>query len=68
MRTYKIELRVDFDSEEKYEIVLQAAREMARNLLSTSMLLKDKRDPQISLESGDMFERNTDLEILTPGE
>lgn len=65
MRTYTIELRADFQDDEKHDILLQAAREMARQLLATALMLKDKREPQISFSSGDMFERNKDLEILT---
>jgi hypothetical protein len=66
MRTYVIELRVDFQTDDKYDITTEAAREMARQLLATAMMLKDKRDPQISFSSGDMFEANKDLEIITP--
>lgn len=64
MRTYTIELRVDFTDEEKYDTMLEMARTQAREFLSMAMLLKDKREPQISLECGDMFERNKDLTIL----
>lgn len=66
MKTYTIELRADFLDEEKHAILLEAVRQTARQVLSTAMLLKDKRDPQISLQAGDMFERNSDLEIITP--
>lgn len=66
MRTYTIELRADFQDESKYDIMMEAMREMARQALTTAIMLKDKRDPQISLQSGDMFERNKDLEIITP--
>lgn len=68
MRTYTIELRADFVEESKHDILLEAAREKARELLSTALLLKDKREPQISLECGDMFERNKDLEIMGENE
>lgn len=65
MRTYTIELRADFQDEDKYEIMLADVREKAREILTTALLLKDKREPQISLQSGDMFEVNKDLELLT---
>ena len=68
MRTYTIELRADFQEEEKYDILLEAARQMARELLGTALMLKDKREPQISLQTGDMFQRNDDLQILSPEE
>jgi hypothetical protein len=66
MRTYTIELRCDFQDEEKYELVLEIVREKAREMLTTAIMLKDKRDPQISFSSGDMFETDKDLTILTP--
>lgn len=65
MRTYTIELRADFVDDSKYDLLAIAAREMARQLLSTALLLKDKRDPQIAYSSGDMFSRDKDLEIIT---
>lgn len=64
MRTYVIELRADFVEEDKHDILLEAAREAARVMLATAMLLKDKRDPQVTLQTGDMFESNKDLEII----
>lgn len=67
MRTITIELRVDFQENEKYDIVTEAARSSARELLTMALMLKDKREPQISLQSGDMFERNKDLEITEVG-
>lgn len=66
MRTYIIELRADFQENDKYDLMLEAARATARELLATAMLLKDKRDPRISLQSGDMFEQDKDLEIFSP--
>lgn len=68
MRTYTIELRVDFQEDEKYDIMLQSAREMARQMLTVAMMIKDKREPQIMLQAGDMFEKNADLEIITPSD
>lgn len=67
MRTYLIELRADFVDGSKDELMLQAVRQSARDILTTAMLLKDKRDPQITLQTGDMFEKNSDLEIITEG-
>lgn len=64
MKTYTIELRADFVDAEKHDILLEAVREAARTMLTTAMMLKDKRDPQIALQAGDMFEKNSDLEIF----
>jgi len=68
MRTYQIELRASFEDEEKYETLLEIVRQAAREMLATAMILKDKRDPQIALNTGDMFETNKDLSIVSPGE
>lgn len=64
MKTYTVELRADFVDDEKHDILLEAVREAARTMLTTAMMLKDKRDPQIALQAGDMFEKNSDLEIF----
>lgn len=64
MKTYTIELRADYVDEEKHDVLLEAVREAARVMLSTAMMLKDKRDPQIMLQAGDMFEKNKDLTIF----
>lgn len=64
MRTYTVELRADFIEDGKHDILLQAVREAARTMLATAMLLKDKRDPQIALQTGDMFETNKDLNVM----
>ena len=66
MQTITVEIRVDFQDEEKYKVMLEATRATARELLTTALMLKDKREPQISLQSGDMFERNKELEIMSP--
>lgn len=66
MRTYKIELRADFQDESKYDLLLEMARASARELLGTALMLKDKRDPQMRLEMGDMFSKDENVEIIAP--
>lgn len=68
MRTYTIELRADFQDDEKHDILLEAVREAARTMLTTAMMLKDKRDPQIALQAGDMFEKNKELLVFGEGD
>ena len=68
MRTYTIELRADFVDEDKHDILLEAVREAARTILTTAMMLKDKREPQIMLQTGDMFEKNGDIMIFEESE
>lgn len=66
MRTYKIELRADFQDDEKYNLLLDLCRAAARELLGSALLLKDKRDPLMRLEMGDMFSRDENVELITP--
>jgi len=55
MRTFKIEMRVDFKDESKYDAVAEVIRELARGAFTTAKLLEDSRPTKIVLESGDLF-------------
>ena len=68
MRTYSIALRADFVDPEKYELMMEAVRRAAREILATAVMLQDKRPPQVALQSGDMFEREKDLQLITPAD
>lgn len=68
MRTYTIELRADFIDESKHEILLGMAREKARELMTCAVLLKDKREPQVAFQTGDLFEGNKELELISDEE
>lgn len=68
MRTYTIELRVDFSEKENYELLLTSVREAAKGMLTTAVLLSDKRKPQIALQTGDLFEGNEDIALFGEGE
>lgn len=65
MLTFEIQLRTEDIDEEKKAIIVEACREKARELYAMAFLLKEKRDPQIMFQTGDMFETNKDLEILS---
>lgn len=56
LKTFTIELRVDFDDKEKEQLILQSARMAAKHLFTTASLVADKRKPQIALSTSDMFE------------
>lgn len=68
MRTFTIELRVDFQDSEKYDAMLDLARQAARELMATALLLRDKRDPTIAFSTGDMFSKDENMEIITPAD
>jgi hypothetical protein len=61
MRTYMIELRVDFEDKEKEEIMLTACKAAAKHVFTTAVLIADKRKPQIALQSGDHFAPAEDI-------
>lgn len=68
MRTYKIELRMDFVDESKHDQMIIIARQTAQELVTAAYLMMDKRKPLITLETGDMFEGNKEIEVVTPTE
>jgi hypothetical protein len=64
MKTWTLTFRMDFEDEQKYDIMKQMARESARVMLATSMLLKDtKREPRITLTDFDAFDGETVIDI-----
>ncbi len=66
--TYTIEVRVEFAEEDKYNHMLELARQSARDLYAAATMLKDKRQPEVSLMTGDMFQKDEDLTILSDEE
>lgn len=65
MITFEIQLRTEDYDDEKKQIIVEACREKAREIYAIATLLKEKRDPQIMFQTGDLFETNKDLEILS---
>lgn len=66
-QTITIELRVDFDTKNKKikePIILEAAKEKAKELLTLAALMADSRPPQISLQCGDFFAETKDIELV----
>jgi hypothetical protein len=57
MRTFKIELRVDFleNEETKYEVLKEAAKVAAKHLYTTALMISDQIQPDIVLMSDDFF-------------
>ena len=63
LKKYIIEIAVDYTEEGKHEIIVAAARDAARTLLTTAMTMKEKRAPKVILQSSDFFMGNDDLSI-----
>lgn len=68
MKTYKIELRVNFQDKTRYDAILEIVRESARELLTTAMLLKDKREPRIAVQAGDLFMQDKEVMLFAESE
>ena len=67
LKTWTIELRVDFDTatqEQKNKIMLKAVCAMAKQLITTATLIADKRKPDISIQTDDMFAGRASVEMF----
>jgi hypothetical protein len=62
-KTWSIEIICDHD-DSKNEIMLQAVRTKAKELLTLGMLLQDRRAPMIKVESGDHFEATSEVMLV----
>jgi len=69
MRTYTIELRVDFDEDKdnKKAAMDAAVKSLARQVLATALLLSDKREPKVTLQYDDFWSGNEQLELTEEG-
>ena len=54
-RKWRIEIKVDFDDDNKHTAYGKAVKREAKVLLATAMLLRDKRDPQIVVSYDSVF-------------
>lgn len=63
LRTYKIELKVDFNDAGRFEAMEAALRQAARTILTTAMMLQDSRDPQILFSSSQFAMSTEQLKI-----
>ena len=63
LRTFTIEIRADYSEEGKHEVLLTACRDAARTILTTAMMMQERRAPQVALMSSDFFAGNDDLKI-----
>ena len=67
-KTYRIELKIDFDDDARHVALLEVAKEMARNFVSSAMLLADNRKPQIALITDDAFIGQDEINIIPTDE
>lgn len=63
-KKFRIELAVDYDDDDKLEILRNTVKIAAKQMLTTAMLISDKRKPQIAVESDDMFEGTETISLI----
>lgn len=67
-KTYRIEVKIDFNDDTRHEALLQVAKQYARDMLASAMLLQDGRKPSVALITDDTFVGNEEINILEEGE
>lgn len=67
-KTYRIELKLDLDDDANHEVMLGIAKQYARDLLGSAMLLQDKRKPAVVLMTDDSFTGIDEVDILPESE
>ena len=67
-KTYRIELKIDLIEEGGHEAMLAIAKQYARDLLGSAMMLSERQRPMVALMTDDSFTGQEDIEILDPSE
>lgn len=67
-KTYRIELKADFNEDSRHEALLAVAKQYARDFLGSAMLLQDGRKPACVLFADDTFMGMEEIDILDVSE
>lgn len=67
LMTWTIEIRADFDDKSKEVLLLNDIKQHVFEINATALLLADKRKPQISFSTSDMFVGAEKIELFTEG-
>lgn len=67
-KTYRIELKMDFEDDANHAILLDIAKQYARDLLGSAMLLQDGRKPAVALMTDDSFFGIEEIDLLKQSE
>jgi hypothetical protein len=68
MKTYALELRMDFADKARHDDLVKAMRQSAKLLFTQASLLSDGRTPEVALRCEDFFEGTAELEVVTDDE
>ena len=63
-RTYRIEVKVDFNDDDRHQYVAEIVRRYARDILSSVMLLQDGRKPMVALQMEDSFIGSEEIDLM----
>ena len=63
-KTYRIELKINFAEDENHSVMLTIAKQYARDLLGSAMLLQDKTKPGVVLFAEDSFFNMDEIDLL----
>ncbi len=64
MRQFTIELRVDYEDQDKNGAMKEAMQRAARHLLATAALLKDNQQPEIVIYGEDFFVGREEIPLM----
>lgn len=67
-KTYRIELKIDFNDDSRHEMCEQLIRQYGRDLLASTMLIQDGRKPLVALFIDDSFVGTDEVSLLDPSE
>lgn len=67
-KTYRIELKIDFNDDSRHEALLVVAKQYARDFLASAMLLQDGRKPSAVLLTDDTFTGVEEIGIMEPSD
>jgi hypothetical protein len=68
LKTYIIELRIDFNDDARADLMLTGVRQQAKELLTTARLLADGRKPDISISNNDIYIGREEIDLFTKEE
>lgn len=67
-KTYRIELKIDFNDDTRHEHLVAVCKQYARDLLASAMLLQDGRPPAVALITDDTFAGNEVISVMEESE
>ena len=63
-KTYRIELKIDFQDDDRHQYVSEIVRRYARDILSSTMLLQDGRKPLVAVQIEDSFIGSQEVDLM----